>query len=1001
MKRLKQIWLLKLKDGFFPALLFFLFIGNSVFAQQPILRNYNVRDGLASFETYCAFQDSRGFIWFGTDGGVSRFDGYAFKNYTVESGLADNTVFRISEDHHGRIWFRSLSGRLCYWHNDSIYHIGANDSIMKHIGNTLMTSFYIDSGDTIWCGIRAGEGYYKIYPGYTEKDFHCIKPGNASLYILEIENGEIIEGNVTGGRINELSIFRKNQFLYKVTFSDVNPGNMYVLPQTGSSYIVYCLGKLYTITDGKLSREHSNPVFENGDVTCLNKLGSRIWVGVKNKGVGCEVLQPNGQVRDSIRLLDGYSVSYVMKDNEGGTWFTTLENGVYYLSPKHFVREYELPPGQTRVHNYSMCRLSGSYVSISQTKDKIDLASEDTILRDVDLKGGMELEKLGEKMNLTPAVLVCTGDMYDVNNYTSYVWYGKGAKAKEVMFTDNMTPFISTAYITDTIHNKVYLLNRFDLFVADSATGCTRKLSSLPSRMLTCNIDVAGVVWLGCTHGLWSFSNNKMVYHGNDNKYLDERIEGLCCSADGSMFIGTYGNGMVIKKGNSYTHLTTANGLISNICEDVFIDSYNTVWVGSKSGLSSLVADGKGGYIITKYNLLDAMPSQRITEIEQTGNKLWLSSGNNIVSHTLPATEAKTIPSVFITAFEVNDARRSTNKDVELKYSENRIKISFVGFSYNSFGKITYKYRLEGLDSAWHTTQAPNVQYQFLPPGEYKFSLKAISADGVESNSEASLSFVINKPLWKTTWFTLLEAIVLAAFIYLFIQFRLRTIRKKEEERALVNRRIADTEMKALRAQMNPHFIFNAINSIQNHILKNDRKTAQDYLARFARLIRNVMENSKSEYIPLAQEMETLNLYVSLEQLRAGGRFQYNINVQPEIGQYNTLVPPLLLQPFVENAILHGLVPRQDDKGLLEISISTENGRLICTIKDNGIGRKKAQEIKKSHVKAHRSMGISATEDRVNILNKETPGIAGIMIIDVEEPSSGTIVTINIPLKTA
>ncbi|HWY97941.1 MAG TPA: sensor histidine kinase, partial [Bacteroidia bacterium] len=169
-------------------------------------------------------------------------------------------------------------------------------------------------------------------------------------------------------------------------------------------------------------------------------------------------------------------------------------------------------------------------------------------------------------------------------------------------------------------------------------------------------------------------------------------------------------------------------------------------------------------------------------------------------------------------------------------------------------------------------------------------------------------------------------------------------------------------------------------------------------LARFARLIRNVMENSKLEYIPLGQEIETLSLYINLEQLRAGGKFQFNISVDPNVSTFTTLIPPLLLQPFVENSILHGLMPLQDNSGMLKIHIQEHDAMLVCTIEDNGIGRKKAGEIKRHKDPLHRSMGISATEDRINIINSLNPGMAKIIVEDKEE-AKGTKVIITIPLK--
>jgi ligand-binding sensor domain-containing protein len=983
----------------------------SSLSQQPVLKNFNVRDGLPSFETYCATQDSKGFIWFGTDGGVSCFNGYTFKNYTIENGLADNTVFGIYEDRHGRIWFRSLSGKLCYWHNDSIYSIGANDSILHNIRNCIMSTFYIDSGDTIWCGIRGGTCYFKINPGYKGSDFHCIVPKIKTGYIIKIEKGHFISGNIIEPHQPDREvIYNKQQVKQVIPLKFSTPykdslalksliiGYIYFAEDTNNTFYAYTGNDILKLdTSGMEPLYNTKPIV--GRATCFVKDKNNLWLSVYHQGL-FNVHITNGKITPgNIHILNGYSISNVMTDNEGGLWITTLENGVYYLAPSHFLREYELPIGQSVIY-YTLSKLDNNHMAISHAKDTVDLVSQDTTIKNISLHAANGFSTLLSHTNITYPVIIKTGNLYSDNSFMAYILFSKEGNPKPIV-DENNNPLGCYLTAIDSVNKRAYILNRYFLYQISENNKDSIKIATLPSRTSSCHLDAEGYLWLACNNGLWAYHNGKMEYHGNDVPYLNERIEGIAHSTDGSYYFATYGNGVLVKKGNSVKRLTIANGLISNNCQDIFIDSYHTIWVGSKSGLSALVLDSDGNYSITKYNLIDAMPSQKIQQICQTGTKLWIASENTIISHTLPAIETKKAPSLFITSFTVNDVSFPAEKSAYLRYNQNQIKISFIGLSYNSFGKLEYRYRLSGLDTAWYSTQNPFVQYQFLPPGDYTFTVKAITAEGLENPGIVSLSFSIHKPIWLTAWFIILEVLLAGTIAFAFIQFRLRAIRKKEEEKTLINKRIADIEMKALRAQMNPHFIFNAINSIQNHILKNDSKTAQDYLARFARLIRNVMENSKSEDIPLGQELDTLKLYISLEQLRANGKFQFSISVADTVSLYNTMIPPLLLQPFVENAILHGLMPLQDKTGLLTLTIEEHTHQLICIIQDNGIGRKKAEEIKKNRAASHRSMGISATEDRINILNNLQPGMANITITDITEPHTGTIIKITIPLKIA
>jgi len=972
----------------------YLLIIGEIYSQQPVFKNYNVKDGLPSTETYCSFQDSKGFIWVLSDAGVARFDGYSFKTYSIENGLADNTVFGICEDKHGRIWFRSLSGRICYLAGDSIYKIGANDSIMANIKNSLMISFYVDSGDTLWCGIRAGQGYYKINPGYTLADFHRIVPQKTSMYIIKLEGDNYIYGNTLSlhGK-TEVSLYQKDQFLGTPYIENLDPTNIHYIKEPDNSFLETDLKQMYRFTSKDASPLFKFNKTDNGMITCFLKDKDNIWISKRSKGIDNYIYKDGKIVKGNINYLKGYSVTDVMTDNEGGTWFTTLENGLYYLSPSHFIREYSLPIGPSSV-KYMINRLDKGHITISRSKDTIDIVTRDTIIRSIKLNTNKTADEiLGYSTYVLPAVIK-TGTIYEANNYAAYVIFKHDGRLKPIL---DEKGYRTACYLNavDTVNKEVYAMDRYYLYLFNDSLPCVKLLDTLPSRTLACYLDDKGVLWLGCLNGLWSYEHNKLRYHGDDNPYLKSRMEGICQDKEGTYYFATYGNGIIIKKNDSYSRLTTTDGLISNNCQAVFNDSYGTIWVGYKGGTSSIVKNSDGHYSITKYNLSDAFPSQTITQIEQTGNKLWLSAENGIISHTLPAVEPEPVPSVFVTQFVVNDSKFPIDKEASLNYTQNRIKISFIGLSYNSFGKIEYRYRLIGLDTAWHTTQTPNVQYQFLPAGSYDFSVMAIATNGKESRSDIHLIFTINKPFWQAWWFISLAALIVIAIFY----FRLKAVEKKEHEKTLMNKRIADIEMKALRAQMNPHFIFNAINSIQSHILKNDSKTAQDYLAKFARLIRNVLENSKLEYIPLGQEMDTLTLYISLEQLRAGGRFKFDISIDPDVSTYNTLIPPLLLQPFVENSILHGLATLQDGSGVLKIHIKQSNTMLVCTIEDNGIGRKKAGEIKKHREPGHRSMGISATEDRINILNSLKPGMAKIWIEDIDNGATGTKVTITIPLK--
>ncbi len=385
------------------------------------------------------------------------------------------------------------------------------------------------------------------------------------------------------------------------------------------------------------------------------------------------------------------------------------------------------------------------------------------------------------------------------------------------------------------------------------------------------------------------------------------------------------------------------------------------------------------GWIASKLNLTDNEFGYEISKIEKTKNTLWLYTNKGLLSYDLNNNEAEFPPSVYITQFLVNEISHFKDSTRIFRHDENSVKLSFIGLSFQSMGKLSYVYKLEGLDTIWHNTQSTFLQYSFLPPGEYRFYVRAISFGGTESKDLASISFIINKPFWKTAWFILLSLIIIISIVSYIFYYQLNRIKKKEKEKTIFNKKLSELEMKALRSQMNPHFIFNAINSIQNYIVKNESRIAQDYLAKFARLIRNVLESSKHENIPLNEEIETIKLYIELEQLRNPSKFTFSLTIQEGLQLNNFLIPPLILQPYIENAILHGLMPLAENNGKLIIKIEKRENKLIFIIDDNGVGRKRAAELKQKKQLFHRSMGLSVTEDRIKLitnLEKEQSSIA-------------------------
>ncbi|HTF03676.1 MAG TPA: histidine kinase, partial [Bacteroidia bacterium] len=504
-------------------------------------------------------------------------------------------------------------------------------------------------------------------------------------------------------------------------------------------------------------------------------------------------------------------------------------------------------------------------------------------------------------------------------------------------------------------------------------------------------------------NGVWTYDDAGLVYLGKDNPLLASRIVDVTEAEDGSIWMVSRGNGVIVKTGNTYEHILGENGLVANMCRCVFMDSGNVVWVGTNNGLSRIAFTRDHGfnYTIASYSAQNGLLTNEVNAILRVGRKLWTVHTNGISVFDPADLNGNTnTPPVYITSTLVNgDTLRAGSN--QFAYDQNYFNISFIGLSFQDPGRITYRYKMEGVDSDWITTPYTSVKYQTLPPGEYRFLVQASSNDGYWSPSPAVLSFVILPAWWQTWIFKSCAILFILVVLFVLFKWRVSHIRSRDHRKSILQNRIATFELNALRAQMNPHFVFNSINSVQYFITNNDPDSSQKYLSKFAKLIRYVVDNSKLASIPVKTEIEALTLYLELEALRFGERLEYAIHVHPELDQEYMQIPSMLIQPYVENAIWHGLMHKKGN-GRIDVTLEIQSGVIHCIIEDNGIGRQKSLELKKQNQPdVHKSVGMSNTRDRLEIINQVNSSNMNVTITDLYDAhgeAGGTKVEIHIPV---
>jgi two-component sensor histidine kinase len=365
-------------------------------------------------------------------------------------------------------------------------------------------------------------------------------------------------------------------------------------------------------------------------------------------------------------------------------------------------------------------------------------------------------------------------------------------------------------------------------------------------------------------------------------------------------------------------------------------------------------------------------------------------------------------PQAYISEVQVlnqpyNLAAMGDGKVLNLKHGQNYFSISFSARAYTIPGDVRFRYRLAGFDDWTETNGRRFANYTNVPGGDYVFELQTANNEGEWTNQLVKLPIHIHIPYWKKAWFQGLVIALLLLGAFCIYRYRVAAIRRKDKLRSEYEKKLANVEMSALLAQMNPHFLFNSLNSIDSYIIKNESTKASEYLNNFARLMRLILQNSRSNYISLKEELEALDLYLQMESLRFRDKFDYHIQVDEQLNTESIVLPPLLIQPYVENAIWHGLMHKQKgEKGKVDLQLSRKENVIHCVIEDNGIGRERALEIRASkHGPRRPSMGMQITRDRMEMINKLYNTTTNVQVTDLKDQENraiGTRVELTIPI---
>lgn len=997
-------------------------------------------NGLSDNRITCFFKDRAGYMWIGTQNGLNRYDGNNFLIYNAGQdtrGISNPFVTAIKQDSRDRLWVSSRNGlNLIDTKTDSIHvflpspHSGRRDK--NYLPSNLIWDILIDSRDRVWI---AADGRDLCYYDPEKKEF-CYFPWleyalknkahrkgmyNSIRKLYDKSDHELWLGTSAG-------LFSFNLLTGEFAMHpSLEADDFIALKQAaGKTYFLQEPSGYVQAIKEKAPPEyyslHPSPEKNNPEKTGKNE---RIWFPA-GRGI-LEINTNSGKTRllqhetGNPHALPAGNISVVFREDNGLAWVGT-DNGLGKFNPavNSFVFHRLIDSKENLPYRQEPDRKTADigYVMYSARDNKYYACSPQfNCLYIID-------RSTNHKDSITHAAgTPLQNCSYVHEDENGLLWILAGPrlfqydrKRKEIKSITSIKAPANVQFSTlaeDDADNLWIAAYGEGLYRYNKASGKIWRptdkdgfYSVLPTclffdkrhrRMLVGTFDY-GMYEFKYGHKDSVASTRKLMTDDVFSSYL---INDIIQSDDGNIWAAAHADGIAILSGSDSIRflrkISIKEGLPDNNVYSLQKDLNGNIWAGAYKGLSKLDLNGKlinnygihnGFYFKDLYNPISLGAEGRLMAPVEKGFVEFDPFG---LAYALPGFPI-VINSVNLKNMgPVNHADKDGSYTFD--YTNNAIVFELAALNYHYSSHTKYLHRLEGLENKWDTGAAYQISYNNLPPGNYAFKAKAIDFEGNVSTNEAVFAFTILAPWWQKAWF-IITAIALSA-LALFLITRSRI--KKLKNRLALQQQVAELKEQALRSQMNPHFIFNSLNAIQELVISGNQAGAYQYLARFSKLLRMVLDVSEKNFIPLSREIEVCRLYLELESLRFSHSFAYSIDAE-EIDACAVVFPTMLSQPFIENAIWHGLIPKKGVKRL-QIRFEERDELVVCTVHDNGIGRERAMAIKAGKIGAsHRKpKGIALAQQRIQPLKAAGLKEASITITDDKDEqgeSRGTTVQI-------
>lgn len=912
------------------------------------------------------YQDRDRFMWILSEKGILKYDGSEFKSFTVADGLPLNDIWYIKEDRAGRKWVGGFFDGLFYIQDDVVTEVPCGAAV-----NSLV--FTSETADTLFfTSLDERKSYYMLRE---MKKLEDVKLASDENLKIRLEDKTIVHKIIPSD--NCIVYFHKDgtQFScpHQIAFNEaiLKFNKQYVPVGYGNAKWIIRHGSGYKLIEPK---KFFGPSFitqstlqPSGQMIIHLENEIRVYTDL-SKGVR------DYEMEHRLRRFSASQFPWATLDDENNLWLSLDRNNIV-LIPKgvEYIDQYRFNTDR-----------KVNYINPILHKDELLLHEPNGDLLSFNLRNNSLTTVFSKDGQRTHGIL----DLRKTDD--GYYFLSE----RFIFFQSNSGSLIKYPFISEgkethrqfiPIGNNEFITNNLSVF--ELRNGAAYSKTSTNKRLRTNCMAQSANDWILATPQELIFSDKKTKNTTTVN------ISGIQCIYPIGDFValGTNGYGIMIvdRSGKVHSQLHEGKSINKIILYKDFIIS------ASNKGISiDRLDEDYHLYSHSEIGIEHGLSSNNVNGLVLRNDELIATHYSGFDLIDLPKTFKRKplVPTIIFDSLTINNERYSGNS-TDFEWDENSFVFHFSGISFWNLGNIKYKYRLVGGEEEWIYTNESSIRFPNLAPGNYTFEVVAIAPTNIESQP-AIYEFSIGRHFTQTWWFSgLILLLVTSGIGILVYQIFRRKTRKLE-----IEKQMAHLEMSALQSQMNPHFVFNSLNSIQSVLfLKGERETNR-YIGEFSKLVRQTLDNSKKGMISIQEEVDYLTTYLNLESYRLDGELQYSIELDDTLEPDDTILPCMIVQPMVENAILHGLTPKKSDRKISIRFIKFEN-QLKIEVEDNGIGRKKAE--RDLSRKEHKSWGSTILQERLVVLEKLDYSRITYDIIDLMdgENPSGTLIQIQLPIS--